>query len=163
MDKEEKTIIEEKSCMDDIKESTEKVLAEITNNFKIQSAKMQDDWTIFMLEASSKLLQNIEYSNNKLDKESSERNSNSRWVLGIVLGVTFMLGAVVGFTWNEVRNKANRTEVFTMNEMKMLRELGDKYNKAVYVQKQYIIPNDTTAYWYARKNIYGSELRGINN
>jgi len=150
-----------KTCMDDIKESTEKILAEITHNFKVQSAKMQDDWTIFMLDANNQLKLNIETSTQKIDKESSERNSNSRWVLGIVLGVTFSLGAVVGFTWNEVSSKANRDEVFTMNEIKMLRELGDQYNKAVFVMKD-TIKNDTTAYWYARKNIYGNELRSAN-
>lgn len=148
-----------KNCMDDIKESTEKVLSEITHNFKVQSAKMQDDWIMFMVDANKQLTANIEASTQKIDKESSERNSNSRWVLGIVLGVTFMLGAVVGFTWNEVSNKADRSEVFTMNEIKMLRELGDQYNKSIFIMKD-TIKNDTTAYWYARKNIYGSSFRG---
>jgi len=148
------------TCMDDIKKSTERVLAEITHNFKVQSAKMQDDWIMFMTDANKQLTANIEASTQKIDKESSERNSNSRWVLGIVLGVTFSLGAVVGFTWNEVSNKANRSEVFTINEIKMLRELGDQYNKSIFVMKD-TIKNDTTAYYYARKNIYGSEYRGV--
>lgn len=146
------------TCMDDIKKSTERVLSEITHNFKVQSAKMQDDWIMFMTDANKQLIANIEASTQKIDKESNERNSNSRWVLGIVLGVTFSLGAVVGFTWNEVSSKADRSEVFTMNEIKMLRELGDQYNKAIFVMKD-TIKSDTTAYWYARKNIYGNELR----
>lgn len=106
-----------------------------------------------------------EYLDRKEKKETRTFNVN--------MGIISFLALVIGYSYlrqdamqsemkrleHEIEVKPSKNEVPTMNEIKMLRELGDEYNRNVFVRKQ-LLTADTSAYFWAKINIYGSTLRG---
>jgi hypothetical protein len=69
------------------------------------------------------------------------------------------LDKTINMMKTDIDSKPSRKEIPLMNEIKMLRDLGDAYNDAKFVKKDHIT-SDTSAYYWARINIYGSTMRG---
>lgn len=104
-----------------------------------------------------------------LDQKDKRENRNS----SIMVAVLVIFASVVGYNFinqrsiekdiieikYEVDSKPSKKEIPTMNEIRMLRELGDQYNSAIFLRKNHI-EADTSAYYWAKINIYGSTLRG---
>jgi hypothetical protein len=61
----------------------------------------------------------------------------------------------------DIEAKPSKKEVPTMTEFMQITELGIEYNAHVYVRKEFVTV-DTSAYFYAKRNIYGDQsiLRG---
>lgn len=82
-----------------------------------------------------------------------------KWWLGVSVTVTLFLAGGVVYIINQINTKADKADVPTMNEVRMLNELGDEYNRDVFVRKDKIT-GDTSAYYWSKINIYGQTLRG---
>jgi hypothetical protein len=99
---------------------------------------------------------------NFLDKQDKRENIKlirDIFILGIfatAIGTSYIKQENI---LNDLAKKAEVKEVPSMNEIRMLRELGDEYNRTVFERKKQI-KGDTSAYYFAKKAIYGSELRG---
>lgn len=145
------------TCFSDIQKSVSDFLAVIEEKDTKQRARMGDEWAMFLSSAEGKLDASIKHS----EKEASERNTNSRWVLTIVLGITFALGAVVGITWDRMNKKAERSEVITISEYKFLHDLTRAYNAKQFVQNPNAKP-DSTNYDLIVEAVLGGAMRGNN-
>lgn len=76
----------------------------------------------------------------------------------IIIGSATLLGlSIVGITWLEVQSKASKKDVPTMPMIQALTDLGNDYNKSVYVRKD-VIKADTSAYFWFRMNAYGEYI-----
>lgn len=142
-------------CLTEIQSSVDVILNKIEQDFRVQRAKMSDEWVIFLQDSQEKLDKSIVHS----ERESDQMNSNSRWILGIILGITFSLGAVVGFMWERIGKKADRDEVMTINEIQFLHNLTKAYNAAQFMQN----PNakvDSTNYELIVNAVLGGTMRG---
>ena len=138
--------------------------------------KISQDMRVFLKEAELKIKESLEHSKEEIKesleltkKEVSESvasskektdqlSSNSKWILSIVLGVTFCVGAGFGVLWGKVYNKAERSEVLTLKEAKALHDIRDAYYKGIFVLR----PDakiDSTNYNYLIKSIFGGTLR----
>lgn len=145
------------TCFSEIQESVNSFLANIEERDTKQRAKMADEWTIFLANAEDKLGGSILRS----EKETDKINSNSKWILGIVLGVTFCLGAAVGVIYKEVAQKADKKEVITVQEYKFLHDLTRAYNANQFVQN----PNakvDSSNYELIVNAVLGGAMRSAN-
>lgn len=143
------------TCFSEIQELVSNFLADIEDKDAKQRARMGDEWAMFLNSSEGKLDASIKHS----EKEASERNTNSRWVLTIVLGITFALGAVVGITWDRMNKKAERSEVITINEYKFLHDLTKAYNANQFIQN----PDakvDSTNYELIVNAVLGGAMRG---
>ena len=109
------------------------------------------------------------------EKESAKQEDRSisfeekvidmlKYFMIIIGGATLIGVSVVGITWLEVQSKANKDDVPTMTEIQALTDLGDQYNRSVFVKKTEI-KADTSAYYWFRENSYGkySLRRGAVN
>lgn len=85
-----------------------------------------------------------------------EKRHNYLTVISLFLFGIF--GTVIGVTWLNNQQKANASEVLTLKEAKVLRELGDAYYRTIFVQKQNP-PVDTTNYNWVMKGIFSGSLR----
>jgi len=158
MDEKKHKTLDCANCLEDIQKSVNTVVAKIDEDFNKQRAKMSEEWVIFLATAEDKLNKSILHS----EKETDQVNTNSKWILGIVLGITFFLGAAVGVIYTKVSEKADRTEVVTMKEFVFLHELTKSYNADHFLQN----PNakvDSTNYNLLVKAIFGGTLRGSSN
>lgn len=98
----------------------------------------------------------------KMDEKTENKfNSFEKKVFGLLIyflsGIGFVIllcAGVVGLTWVQVQNKADKDNVPTITEIQALNQLGDQYNQSVFVKKS-VVTADTSAYYFARKNIYG--------
>ena len=99
------------------------------------------------------------------EKESAKQEERSisfekkvidmlKYFMIIIGGATLIGVSVVGITWLEVQSKANKDDVPTMTEIQALTDLGDQYNRSVFVKKTEI-KADTSAYYWFRENSYG--------
>jgi len=120
-----------------------------------QRARMSDEWAMFLKDAKETLSDVVKHT----EKEASERNTNSKWILTIVLGVTFCLGAAVGIIYKEVAQKADRKEVVTLEEMKMMHELTQAYNSDQFLRNPYAKVDTTNFNWLVKK-IFSGTMRG---
>lgn len=155
-------------CLEDIQKAVDNVLVNIESEFRDQRNKMADEWNTFLAVSDEKLSNSIIMSDQKLnssishsEKETDKLNTNSRWILGIILGITFALGAVVGFTWERMSKKAERAEVITINEYKFLHDLTRAYNANQFLQN----PNakiDSSNYNLIVNAVLGGAMRGGN-
>jgi len=125
-------------------EAMEKQDEAFTKHLKVQDAK----YDVFLERA---------------DKRDSRRSGANMLILGLfasVIAYSYVQQRELENTVIKINNeKADRKEVPTMNDIKQLRDLGDQYNRSVFVRKE-IVSSDTSAYFWSKKNIYGSELRG---
>jgi len=144
-------------CLSEIQQSVSSFLSGIEEKDNKQRARMADEWAMFLSGAEEKLDKSVSDSKNSSDQV----NSNSKWILTIVLGVTFALGAVVGFTWERMGTKADRVEVLTKEESKMIFDLTRAYNSDQFIQN----PNaktDSTNYTWLVNKIFSGTMRGGN-
>jgi len=125
-----------------------------------QRAKMSDEWVLFLTDAKETLSNVVKHT----ETEASERNTNSRWVLSIVLGVTFCLGVAFGVLWGKVSDmkylKADRSEVLLKGEAKFIHDLDKAYNDATFIRADGA-PIDSTTYNLHIKAAYSGALRGV--
>lgn len=143
------------TCLSDIQNSVDSILNKIEEDFRLQRTKMSDEWVIFLQDSQEKLDKSIVHS----EKETNQMNSNSRWILTIILGITFALGTVVGFMWERIGKKADRTEIMTIKEINMLYKLTKAYNADQFLQN----PNakvDSTNYELLVNAVLGGTMRG---
>jgi len=143
------------TCLSEIQDSVSSFLAVIEEKDNKQRAKMSDEWIMFLTNAEDKLSTSITHS----EKETDKLNTNSRWILGIILGITFSLGAVVGFLYERIGKKAERSEVITINEYKFLHDLERAYNANQFTQN----PNakvDSSNYNLIVNAVLGGAMRG---
>lgn len=153
-------------CLEDIQKTVDVVLSNIESEFREQRNKMTDEWNTFLAVSDEKLSNSIVMSDQKLnqsiahsEKETDQLNTNSRWILAIVLGVTFCLGAVVGYTWNQMGTKADKDKVMTINEYKFLHDLTRAYNANQFIQN----PDakvDSTNYELIVNAVLAGKMRG---
>lgn len=102
----------------------------------------------------------------KQDKRENKRSLYNVLIVGIlvsILGYSLLEQKTIGETLillkQDIDAKPSKKEVPTMTEMQMLRELGDEYNRNVFVRKIRVTA-DTSAYFWSKINIYGSLMRG---
>jgi hypothetical protein len=148
-----------RECLTEMKESSEQIHREIVKS-------ITDNMTLINNRVDSKLAQMDDKAT--IFFENQERKHDKmigmvKWWIGVSLTLTLALGGGFGmyaFKIETLSNeKANKKDVPTMNEIRMLRELGDQYNRSIFVKKEKVTA-DTSAYFWSKKNIYGSELRG---
>lgn len=145
------------TCLSEIQQSVSSFLAVIEEKDKKQRAKMADEWTMFLTSAEEKLDTSITHS----EKETNQLNSNSKWILTIILGITFCLGAAVGIIYKEVTQKADREEVMTKQELQMLHDLTRAYNADQFIQNPEAKADSTNYTWLVSK-IFSGTMRGGN-
>lgn len=143
------------TCFSEIQQSVSDFLSAIEGKDAKQRARMSDEWAMFLTDAKETLDSSVQHS----EKEASERNANSRWILTIVLGITFALGAVVGITWDRMNKKAERSEVITINEYKFLHDLTRAYNANQFLQNPEA-KVDSSNYNLIVKAVLGGAMRG---
>jgi hypothetical protein len=157
----QKKVIEEKcgECFEEIQRSADLILKSIHDKFEKQHARISDEWAMFLQDSELKLIASITNSKEKTDQLSS----NSKWVLSIVLGVTFCIGLGFGMLWDSVAEmksmKADIDKVLTKKEAQAIHEIRDAYYKDIFVHN----PDhkiDSTNYNYLIKSIFGGTLRG---
>jgi len=126
-------------------------LTKINDKVDLKLAQLDDKTTIFFENQAAK---------------TDKMISTVKWWIQVSLAFTLALAGGFGIYAMKIENlnneKADKKEVPTMNEIRMLRELGDEYNRSVFVRKPYVNA-DTSAYYWSKKNIYGSELRGASH
>ena len=131
-----------------VHESANQMMAEIKE-------KVFEELSEFFKSADEKIDANLKSSKEKTDQLSA----NSKWILSIVLGVTFCVGAGFGVLWGKVYDKADKDEVLTINEAKALHEIRDAYYKSIFVYNPQA-KVDSTNYNFLIKSIFGGTLRG---
>lgn len=148
------------SCLNEMKENSELIHKEIVKTVDQNLVKIND-------KVDNKLAQLDDKSTIFFTNQESKTDklvSMVKWWIGVSLTLTLALMGGFGVYAFKIESldtvKADKKEVPTMNEMRMLMELGDAYNRSIFIKKDRIIA-DTSAYYWARKNIYGSELRGV--
>src|ERR1035437_1300403 len=103
--------------------------------------------------------------NEYLDKKYKREDRQSYLLISVLLIFATALGYMyfqqnkdhdfaVGLK-TDIDAKPTKKEATTLNVVMALTELGDAFNRKVYVQKDHILSVDTTAYFYLKKNIYG--------
>lgn len=131
-------------------------------HFKNQSDKEDIKFEEHLEKQSKK---HDEYLDRKEKKEVRSFNVNMTIIL--------ILASVIGYSWirqdtiqtrmmqleYNIDAKPSKKEVPTMNELQMLLELGNQYNRSVFVRKDFVTA-DTSAYHWAKINTYGGQLRG---
>lgn len=127
-------------CLDEMRAKSVQIHHEINEKAELLFAKMELKHDSFM------------------DKMEKRHN----YLIGITLFLLGIFGTVTGVTWINVQNKANASEVLTLKEAKVLRELGDAYYRTIFVQKENP-PVDTTNYNWVMKGIFQGTLRSGNN
>lgn len=140
-------------CLAEISQKSETVLNNFETQFKHRLHTFDENSTTHFKEQSE-----------KYDKfEEKVINMVKYFMLGIS-AVIFICSTIVGITWISVQSKIDKADALTKNEARALRELGDDYNKKIFVQKDEI-KADTTAYYYFKKNVFGdySITRSVNN
>lgn len=131
--------------------------------FEVNSAEL-------MKKQESKFSEHLEIQDQKYDKFLSRAEKRDYWRSGATLLILTLFASVISYNFvqqgqieqkiNQISvEKADKKEVPTLNEIKMLRDLGDQYNRSIYVRKENV-NSDTSAYYWSKVNIYGSELRG---
>lgn len=104
-----------------------------------------------------------------LSKADTRENIKSVFLIVIIT----LFAGVIGYNYtqanntekemirleNQMKELPSKKEVPTLNEIRMLRELGDQYNRDVFVRKEKVTA-DTSAYFWSKINIYGSTMRG---
>lgn len=151
------------SCFADVQHKIDVLV----NNAKNAIIKMNNDHADSINDRKQKSEEFFEQQARKynefLDRSDKRENRKLNYNV-LILGLFAM---VIGYSYikqdkleDEILLKANKKEVPTLNEIKQLRDLGDQYNRSVFVKK-YKITTDTSAYYWSKKNIYGSELRGV--
>jgi len=106
----------------------------------------------------------------KYDEFLLRAEKRDYWRSGATLLILTLFASVISYNFIQQKSienkinvinieKADKKEVPTMNEIRMLRDLGDQYNKSIFVRKENV-NSDTSAYFWSKINIYGSELRG---
>lgn len=136
-------------CALNCEEATQKVVDDLTHKN-----------TLFIHELDKRTDEHFKNAEEKLDKHL-ERQEKARtremtfniFMFGIILGI-------VGYVAIESQKKANSADVLTVKEAKVIYELGDAYNKTLFIQKQN--PQDTTNYKWVMKGIFSGSLRGGN-
>jgi len=147
------------ACLDEMKENSEQIHNEIVKTVSQNLTKINEkvDNKLAQLDDKSTIF----FQNQEL--KSDKMISMVKWWIGVSLALTLALAGGFGiyaFKIESLNNdKANKADVPTLNEIKMLRDLGDQYNRSIFVRKS-VITSDTSAYFWSKKNIYGSELRG---
>lgn len=150
------------ACLDEMKENSEQIHKDIVKSVSENLSKINDkvDNKLSQLDDKSTIF----FANQEL--KSDKMINMVKWWIGVSLTLTLALAGgfgVYAFKIESLNNdKANKKDVPTLNEIRMLRDLGDQYNRSVFVKKQNINA-DTSAYFWSKKNIYGSELRGSKN
>ena len=157
---EKKRLSEEcNTCLSEIQQSVSDFLVGIEEKDTKQRAKMSDEWIMFLTDAKDTLSNTVKESKDKTDTV----NTNSRWVLSIVLGITFFIGAAFGVLWGKVSDmkysKADRSEVLLKGEAKFIHELDQAYNDATFIRADGA-PIDSTTYNLHIKAAYSGALRG---
>jgi len=145
------------TCLSEIQDSVSNFLRGIEEKDNKQRARMSDEWAMFLTTADEKLDSNILRSKDETDR----LNSNSKWILGVVLSITFALGTAFGILWGKVEAKSDRSEVMTKQEIKMLHDLTRAYNADQFVQNPQA-KTDTTNYNWLVKTIFSGTMRGGN-
>ena len=136
------------------------------DHLKKQGAKHDEEFKSHLEIQTEK--NDIKY-NEYLDRKDKRESRNNNILVAIML----LFAGVISYCLaeqktqgndmirfkTEIESKPSRKEIPLMNEIKMLRELGDQYNDAKFVRREKVTA-DTSSYYWARINIYGSTMRG---
>ena len=128
------------SCLDEMRAKSVQIHHEINDKAEFLFTKMETKHDALM--------------------DKMEKRHNYLMLISLFLFGVF--GTVIGITWLNVQNKANASEVLTLKEAKVLRELGDAYYRTIFVQKENP-PVDTTNYNWVMKGIFKGNLRSGTN
>lgn len=110
----------------------------------------------------------LEYQDIKYDKFLDKKGKRDVQMFYFILFILTLFGSVIAYGYQQQSNtkekiiimqqnidtKPSRKEIPTMFNLKVLTELGDKYNRVVYVRKEQIM-GDTSQYYWTKINIYG--------
>lgn len=97
----------------------------------------------------------------KHDSLMDKMEKRHNYLMLINLFLFGIFGTIIGVTWVNNTSKANISDVLTIKEAKVLRELGDAYYRTIFVQKENP-PMDTTNYNWVMKGIFNGSLRSGN-
>lgn len=110
-------------CIEEIKQKTEEMLNDLREIDKLHRATMTDEWVTFITRSEKLLFDNISSAKEKVDVMST----SAKWILSIVLSITFFIGAGFGMIWQDVvrlqEDKADKTEVITLKEAQALYDI----------------------------------------
>lgn len=82
-----------------------------------------------------------------------------KWVLGIMLGIVLLCSGIVGVTWIIVQSKANKIEVLSLEDAKIIIDLGDKYRDQRYVMRTGETIDKYNYKWYI-ETVFARASRG---
>ena len=131
--------IECEKCLDEIEKKSNKIYS-----------KIQEDASI--------LFDKMELKHDSLMDKMEKRHN---YLMTISLFLFGIFGTIIGITWLNMQSKANASEVLTIKEAKIIRELGDAYYRTIFVQK-INPPVDTTNYNWIMSGIFSGTLRSGN-
>ena len=136
------------ACLKEMKENSESIHKEI-----------QEQTTKTLTDVVDRVNESITTLSDRLDVKAAQMVAMVKWWIGISLTFTFFLAGGFAIYAVKINAKADKDAVVTLNEFKLINELGDEYERNVYVKKD-AIRNDTATYVSTKKLVYGSVLRG---